>query len=101
MPRFVFEGNDLGPAVSADVEEGGRVLDVCDAAHAPVLFSCRSATCGTCRIDVIEGGDLLDAPGQDERFVLELFESPPTCRLACQAAFRPGLGLIRIRWIND
>jgi len=101
MPTFSFEGNEHGSAVTADVKDGGRLIDVCDEVHAAVVFSCRSASCGTCRIDVLEGGELLTPPGRDEHEVLEIFAAAPAHRLACQAVARPGPGLIRIRWVND
>jgi ferredoxin len=107
MPTFSFDGNEIGPPVLMDVEEGGRLLDICDEAGAPVLFSCRSASCGTCRVEVLEGGDLLEPPKRDELEVLQVFapigsETPPRAqRLACQAVARPGSGLIRLRWVSD
>ena len=111
MPTFAFEGNDFGPPASIDVEEGGLLADICDEAAAPVLFSCRSASCGTCRVDVLEGADLFEPPKRDEIEVLETFMSPldasnvmdrrPMRRLACQAMVRPGSGHVRIRWVGD
>lgn len=101
MPTFMFVGNEFGGPVTAEVEDGGPLVDICDEAHAPVVFSCRSASCGTCRIDVLEGGELLSPPERHELDVLEIFASPPSHRLACQACARPGPGLIRIRWVND
>jgi ferredoxin len=94
MPIFAFEGNEIGPAVSMDVEEGGPLVDICDEAFAPVVFSCRSASCGTCRVEVIEGASLLEPP-------LEIFASPPTHRLACQVVARSGVGRVHLRWVND
>ena len=101
MPTFSFDQNEHGSAVTADVEDGGPLIDICDALHAAVVFSCRSASCGTCRIDILEGAELLTPPGKDELEVLEIFTSSPSHRLACQAAALPGPGLIRIRWVND
>lgn len=73
-----------------------RLLDVCDAAQAPVPFSCRAATCGTCGVWVEQGEHLLDPPevkeaelraklGQDGR------------RFACAIRVRSGRGVIRLR----
>jgi ferredoxin len=111
MPRFVFDGNEVGPPVSMDAEEGGSLLDICDEAGAAVVFSCRSASCGTCRVDVLEGAELLTPPKRDELEVLEIFASssgggdgdPSRAprRLACQAVARPGAGLIHLRWVSD
>jgi ferredoxin len=101
MPSVAFDGNELGPPVTASIESGGPLIDICDDARAPVSFSCRSASCGTCRVDVLEGADLFLPPGRDEREVLDLFDARPTHRLACQAVVRPGPGLIRLRWVSD
>jgi ferredoxin len=81
-----------------EVEGRERLLDVCDAAHAPVAFSCRGATCATCRVIVLEGADLLEPPDDAERALLAGLSSPPETRLACQAVVRAGEGLLRLRW---
>jgi 2Fe-2S ferredoxin len=84
--------------------EGGALVDVCDAHVAPVSFvpfSCKSANCGTCRIDVLEGLSELLPAADDERAVLDLFAAPPEQRLACQAQMKPGVGVLRIRAVRD
>jgi len=101
MPTVHFEGNELGPAVSAELAEGGRLLDLCDDARAPVAFSCRAASCATCRVEVLAGGDLLAPPSEEERDVLAIFDAPPGQRLACQAIVLSGPGRVRLRWVND
>jgi len=101
MPTIEFAANDLGPAVSVEASGGDRLLDVCDDARAPVAFSCRSASCGTCRVEVTSGASLLEPPRRDEIEVLELFAATKSERLACQAVIRGGPGLIKLRWIRD
>jgi ferredoxin len=97
MPFIVFESSE-GIAIAADAPEGGRLVDLCDEHKAPVPFSCRSASCGTCRIDVLEGAHLLGPPGADELEVLHLFgDDPARCRLACQVRISAGSGRLRIR----
>jgi 2Fe-2S ferredoxin len=102
MSRVVFESASGAP-VRADAPEGGRLLDLCDAVGAPVPFDCRSASCGTCRIDVLQGGaEELLPPEDDELSLLEIFlDDPGKRRLACQARMRPGAGLLRIRPAED
>lgn len=101
MPTIVFELPD-GPPLEAEHPEGGRLLDVCDERSAPVPFSCRSASCGTCRVDVLEGAHLLEAPGTDELEVLALFgDDPARRRLACQATVIAGAGCVRVRASTD
>ncbi|HXN32787.1 MAG TPA: 2Fe-2S iron-sulfur cluster-binding protein [Polyangiaceae bacterium] len=97
MPFVVFESSN-GVAIEADAPEGGRLVDLCDEHRAPVPFSCRSASCGTCRIDILEGSELLEPPRDDELEVLDLFgDDPARCRLACQARVRAGKGRVRVR----
>ena len=87
-----------GAAVEADAPDGARMVDLCDQHDAPVPFSCRSASCGTCRVDVLEGMDLLDPPRDDELDVLDLFgDDPGHRRLACQVRVRGGSGRVRVR----
>ena len=95
MPTVEITENELGPAVTLEAE--GPIVDVCDDAHAPVLFSCRSASCGTCRVEVLVGAELLDPAGEDEREVLRIFAAGAGERLACQAVARPGPFLIEAR----
>jgi ferredoxin len=84
--------------MEVEAPDGGALVDLCDEHGAPVLFSCRSASCGTCRIDVLEGADLLDPPADDELDVLDIFaDDPKARRLACQARLRPGPGRLRVR----
>lgn len=108
MPRLRFEASSRGPAADAEAPQGGRLLDVCDDAGAPVAFSCRGARCGACLVEVLEGEDLLLPPGESERELLDLLgisvesEGPAPAhprRLACQASLRPAPGLVRLRCV--
>lgn len=99
MPTVVFEATALGPAVSADAV-GGRLVDVCDDARAPVAFSCRAASCGVCRVEVLEGQQHLEPPAEDELALLDRLGAPPRQRLACQVILRSSAGLIRLRAVT-
>lgn len=101
MPTIEFLGNALGPAVSALAPDGGPMIDICDEARAPVAFSCRSASCGTCRVEVVAGASLLEPPEREELEVLELFAASPAHRLACRTKVRSGPGLIQLKWTDD
>ncbi len=65
------------------------------------LRSCsRAATrCATCRVEVVEGEQLLDPPARGELDLLERLGAPPRLRLACQAVLRAGPGLVRLRGV--
>ncbi len=97
MPVIEFCGGALGRDKRVDAPDGGDLLDICDEHYAPVPFSCRSASCATCQIEVLEGQELLDAPEPAEVELLELLGGPENNRLACQARVRAGAGLVRIK----
>jgi ferredoxin len=99
VPLVVFESPDpRGATVHADAPAGARLLDLCDERDTPVPFSCRSASCGTCRVDVLEGADLLEPPRDEELDILDIFgDDPARRRLACQARARAGAGRIHVR----
>jgi 2Fe-2S ferredoxin len=101
MPTVEFFSNELGPAVTATVPDGGPMVDICDDVHAPVAFSCRSASCGICRVTVVAGASLLEPPTQEEIDVLEIFAATKAQRLACRAVVQRGPGLIQLKWVND
>lgn len=100
MPTIEFEGAGIAGDKTIDVPEGGDLLDICDRILAPIAFSCRSASCGTCHIQILEGAALLEPPGEDEQDLLDLLDGPENDRLACQAKVKAGPGLIRIRPVN-
>jgi ferredoxin len=95
VPVIELLASAAGPG--ARVSASGPLVDVCDEARAAVDFSCRAASCGTCRVEVLAGADLLEPPGPAER---ETLRSRPDHRLACQAVVRPGPGLVRLRWVG-
>jgi ferredoxin len=97
VPTIVFLEGVLGRQKSVECPDGGELLDICDDALAPVPFSCRSASCATCQIEILEGAELLDPPEPVERELLDLLGGPPNSRLACQARVKAGAGCIRLK----
>lgn len=97
MPTIEFLGNRFGATKTIEAPEGGELVDICDEHFCPVPFSCRSASCGTCHSEIVEGIELLAPAEPMEQELLDLLGGGPNSRLACQAAVRPGPGLIRIR----
>lgn len=97
VPAIEFVANAVGRQKRVEAPEGGDLLDICDDHLAPVPFSCRSATCGTCHVEVLAGAELLEPPEEEERELLELLGGGENHRLACQARVRPGPGLVRLR----
>ncbi|MCH2109270.1 MAG: (2Fe-2S)-binding protein [Polyangiaceae bacterium] len=101
MPTIKFEGKGSAAPKIAEAPEGGALLDICDKVLAPIAFSCRSASCGTCHIEVLEGAELLEDIDDDEEDLLDLLDGPSNSRLACQAEVKPGEGLIHIRALGS
>ena len=101
MPHLRIEASPPGAAVESNEPDGGRLLDICDDLEAPVPFSCRGVSCGTCRVDVLEGAEWLRSPGDEELAVLELFGDPPGRRLACAVEVKGGEGRVRLRVVED
>lgn len=74
-----------------DAEPGEAIMDITDAyPAAEVPYSCRAATCGTCRVEVREGVEALSVPDEFELEVLDILgDTPDKVRLCCQAKLIP------------
>jgi len=95
MPRILFVP-PVGVGMDVEVEGDRPLIDVCDEAIAPVPFSCRSTTCGTCGVWVEQGQALLDPPSSHERSLQEKLGRDGR-RFACAVRVRSGKGVIRLR----
>lgn len=102
MPTVIFESNDGAVRVTAAAPNGGSLADLIDDNNAPIPFSCRSASCATCHIEVLEGEEALTPPEDEELDVLDAIgATPPKFRLACCAQLRAGAGNVRVRAQNE
>lgn len=98
MPTIDFVNAINHSIVSVELAEGGALIDACDRAPSLVPFSCRSTSCGTCRIDILAGEELLEPVDEEELSVLESFnDDPKKRRLACTARIRSVPGVLRIQ----
>jgi len=96
MATLVFVANRFGPEKRIEVPEGGDIVDISDHYFAPIPFSCRSASCGTCQVEVLEGEDLLEPMNEAEADLIPLLGGKG--RLACQARVKPNVeGVIKLR----
>lgn len=100
MPKIEFLASAAGSAKQAEAPNGGVLLEICDDALAPIPFSCRSASCATCHVEVLEGSELLEPAEEAEQDLLDIIGGPPGSRLACQVVIKPGAGLIRLRSLD-
>jgi len=60
MAKLVFEHDEE----EVNLEDGSRIAEVCEEAGVP--FACEEGVCGTCVIEVVEGGENLSEPTQEE-----------------------------------
>lgn len=85
-----------------DAPAGAALVELCDEFDAPIPFSCRSASCGTCRIHVLEGAEHLLPAAEDELDLLDVFnQKPPLVRLTCQAKLGPDATRVRVKAFHD
>lgn len=64
---------------------GTVLMDACEAHGADVEFSCRAASCSTCRVRVVSGAGHLAAPDPFERELLAALGNPEATRFCCVA----------------
>ncbi len=75
-------------SVTVDVPDGSLLAEI--DGKASVLFACKSGTCGSCLVKVVEGMNNLEAPNDIEAVGLQAFGSDPAHRLMCQAKIKKG-----------
>jgi adenylate cyclase len=67
------------------------ILEAALSSGIPMFHACGgNAKCSTCRILVIEGGELLSAPNEKEITLRKQMHFPPNVRLSCQTYVRGG-----------
>ena len=99
--QLIAESRD-GRVVAMNVVAGTSFLAACDEYDAPIPFCCRSASCGTCRVEVLEGAEHLLPAEEDELHVLDMYgELSSRVRLACQAKLCPIEVTVRFRALEE
>jgi 2Fe-2S ferredoxin len=102
VPEITFQSSDGSRTKTVNAPAGGSLADIIDDNEAPIPFSCRSASCATCHIEVLEGQEAFLPPQEEEMDVLDAVSSlPPRFRLACQAKLKPGPGKVLVRAQNE
>ena len=86
-----------------DAKPGEAIMDITDVnPAADVPYSCRAATCGTCRVEVVEGGEALSTADAFELEVLDMFgDTPDRVRLCCQARLVGGAERVTLKVCED
>lgn len=82
MPKVTFITDDN---LEIEVSKGTSMQDAAEEALASLPFGCRSGSCGTCRLNVIEGMENLNPMTDREKDLFEnLTEVDSQERLGCQ-----------------
>lgn len=91
MARITFAAT----GETVDVKDGSTLLDYCQDRETPVDFACMSGSCGTCRIEVLEGIDSLSAKDEEEQDTLEHIGDGPNYRLGCQITINGDITILQ------
>jgi len=80
MPKVTF----LKTGDVLECEPGTSFLDLCQENGAPHEFGCTVGSCGTCRLEIVEGAENVQAPSDEERETVEMCTDVEGARLGCQ-----------------
>jgi ferredoxin len=64
------------------------LLDLCEDEGMQLPFGCRSGSCGSCRVVVLSGEELLEERSFLEQDTLERHQDEPNVRLACRVKIK-------------
>jgi ferredoxin len=77
------------------VAPGSTLLGASGNLKRPIASGCSDSTCGTCRVEVLEGGENLSSPHPRERATLKQNGHPTGLRLACVATLEQGSAKVK------
>lgn len=83
MGKLIIEDSD--DIKEFDIEDGSSIIPACEEAGIP--FACTEGVCGTCVIEIIDGGENLSEYTQEEE---DFLGDQQKERLACQCKLKDG-----------
>ena len=103
MNLQVTDTNGASREIEVAVNPSGNLMEVLVDAGFDVPAICGGmASCATCHVRFVKGGEHLDEPEDDELFLLEgLTNRSPESRLACQVATTAFLDQAEIQVLGD
>jgi ferredoxin len=75
-----------GESYVAEAKEGDSLVLTSGRGAYPISTGCSDGTCGTCRVEILEGEDSLTSAGEHEQQTKSDNDIPDELRLGCQAA---------------
>ena len=79
----------------AEADVGTTVVGATSRFKRPIATGCSEASCGTCRVEVLEGAENLTEQSARERATLKENNFPATMRLACRTELVKGSVKVR------
>ena len=94
MPTITFANNGQ----SYEVPEGTSFLEFCQANGVEFDFGCTVGSCGTCRMQILEGADNVDPADDEEKETIEMCTDVEGARLGCGVVIR---GDVKLQQLTD
>ncbi len=94
MPTITFAKNGQ----TYEVPAGTSFLEFCQANGVEHDFGCTVGSCGTCRLEILEGAENVDAADNEERETVEMCTDVAGARLGCMLVVR---GDIKLQQLTD
>lgn len=85
-----------GAEQTTSCDVGGTILGATGRMKRPIASGCSESTCGTCRVEVLEGAELLSEQSGRERATLKENNLAQTLRLSCRAELAVA-GAVKVR----
>jgi ferredoxin len=91
IPRYTFTMlTPKGEEFSNQAQAGSTILVASGSMSRPIASGCADSTCGTCRVEVIEGVENCSPQAPREKATLKENGHPMTMRLACKTTIESG-----------
>ena len=72
------------------IEDGSRLIEICDEIDVSLSFGCTEGSCGVCELTVLDGRDNLSKITDEEKNYLLPEDLEEGMRLGCQLKIRKG-----------
>ena len=76
--------------VTHQIEDGSKLIDICDEIDVSLSFGCTEGTCGVCELTVLDGKNNLSKVTDEEKDYLLPEDIAEGMRLGCQLKVRKG-----------
>jgi len=82
--------NFIPDKVIHHIEDGSRLIDICDDISVSLTFGCTEGSCGVCELTVLDGRSNLSKVTDEEKNYLLSEDLDQGMRLGCQLKVRKG-----------